>query len=145
MVNALNGQVVVLMSVNKQHKGIIDNYRASQACINNSNKEMQKVYVKVKRVVGARWGVWVLFLCYKLLVTGVAPSAITKIITKMFVTMYGKHTRQVPSKNFAQKCGSVVLIVGETIVAIKLAQSELWNHIFFDATTCRQMPFQAWL
>ena len=47
--NALNDQVVELMSINKQHKGIISHYRAIQVCINNSKKEMQKLHAKVNR------------------------------------------------------------------------------------------------
>ena len=53
--NALNDQVVEFMPVNKQHKLIIAHYRSIQSCINNRNKEMQKVCVKGKRGGGARW------------------------------------------------------------------------------------------
>ena len=37
----------------------------------------------------------------------------------------------------------LVQIIGETITTIKLASQESWKQIFFDATTCCQVPFQA--
>ena len=93
IVNALNDQVVEFMSVNKQHEGIIDHYWASQKCINNSNKEMQKLRVEVNRNGGARWEVWVVLLCCKLLVSVVDPSTIPQNIMTMYATMYGDHPR----------------------------------------------------
>ena len=143
IVNALNDQVVEFMSVNKQHEGIIDHYWASQKCINNSNKEMQKLRVEVNRNGGARWEVWVVLLCCKLLVVWVATSAIPQSIMTMYGTIYGKHPRQVLSKNYVRQCRSIIECFGETIEAIKLAQSKSWDQIFFNAITRRKMPFQA--
>ena len=63
MVNALNDQVVELMSIKKQHEGIIARYWKNQACINNSNNKSQKVRVKVNKIGEDRWEVWVVLLC----------------------------------------------------------------------------------
>ena len=93
MENALNDQFVELMFVNTKHKGIIAHYRSSQDSINIINKEMHKVRMKVKRGGGARWEVWFLLLCCKLLVSVVDPSTIPKNIMTMYETMYGDHPR----------------------------------------------------
>ena len=61
----------------------------------------------------------------------------------MYGNVYGKHPSQVPSKKFIGKCRIVIEIVGKTILAIKLSQYKSWDQIFFNATTCHQMNFQA--
>ena len=39
----------------------------------------------------------------------------------------------------------MIQIIGETVVAMRLAEATSWKEIFFDATTRRQTPFQAML
>ena len=84
----------------------------------------------------------VVLLCCELLVAGVPPSAIPKSIMTIYNCLYGENPRQVPSKNFVRQCRSVVEIVGETIVAMKLASAPSWDQTNYDATSRRQNAFQ---
>jgi hypothetical protein len=37
----------------------------------------------------------------------------------------------------------LIQVIGDTITALKLGAADNWKQIFFDATTRRQVPFQA--
>ena len=50
-----------------------------------------------------------------------------------------------PSINFCCQCRIVVQVIGETMVALKLAKAVKWNQLFTDATSRRQISFQALL
>jgi hypothetical protein len=57
--------------------------------------------------------------------------------------MYGEEPKKIPSLNYVRQCRVLIQIIGETITAMKLAVCQNWAEIFFDATTCRQVPFLA--
>ena len=48
-----------------------------------------------------------------------------------------------PSLAHVRHCRVLIQIIGETTSALKLASENTWKQIFFDATTRRQVPFQA--
>ena len=82
-------------------------------------------------------------LICELLITGTAPSAIPNNIKIMYQTVYREKPEETPSVNFVRQCRVVVEVLGETLAALKLARSESWNQVWFDGTTCRQIPFAA--
>jgi len=61
----------------------------------------------------------------------------------MFQTLCNENPDELPSVNFVRRCRAVVLVIAETVVAIKLANSDTWDQIFSDATSRRQKTFQA--
>ena len=68
--------------------------------------------------------------------------AILGNIDAMYETLYYEESVERPS---GCNCCMVVQVIGKTMTALKLAKSEKWNQIFTDATTRRQISFQALL
>ena len=108
-----------------------------------SSKLNLKREVKFGRRGGACWPLWVTEVCCELLVNGSPPSAIPSSIGTLTATLYGEEPKKLPSFNFVRQCRVLVQIIGETITAMKLAACPNWAEIFFDSTTCRQVPFTA--
>ena len=70
----------------------------------------------------------------------------------MYETLYdidldaeGKKKVEFPSINFFRQCRIVVQVIGETMIALKLAKAVKWNRLFTDATSRRQISLQALL
>jgi hypothetical protein len=82
-------------------------------------------------------------VCCELLVNELPPSAIPSSIGTLFTTLYGEEPKKIPSLNYVCQCRVLVKIISETIMALKLAACPNWAEIFFDTTTCRQVPFSA--
>jgi hypothetical protein len=61
----------------------------------------------------------------------------------MYEMLYGEKPKEVPSVRFVRQCRVVVEVIGETIVALKLASADSWKQLWTDATTRRQIPFTA--
>ena len=66
----------------------------------------------------------------------------------MYDTLYdidldaeGEKKFEFPSINFFRQCRIVVQVIGETMVALKLAKAVKLNQLFTDATSCRQISF----
>ena len=78
----------------------------------------------------------------EILVSGAPPSAVPAILLTTSSTINRQKTAKVPSVNFVRECRVVVQIIGETIAAIKLANTEKWGQLFTDGTTRRQIAFQ---
>ena len=92
---------------------------------------------------GARaWEDWVVLMVCELLVLGVPPAAIPGSILTVYETLTGESPNEIPSASFIRRCHTVVQVVGETIAAWKLAESDDWRQIFTDATSRRQCAFQ---
>jgi len=133
----------------KVQKEILDRYQAAVEACQDTKKDMKKEWDK-DRLAGSRgggrsWPVWVVQLICELLVNGTPPTAIPGNIDAMYETLYGEEAAERPSVNFCRNCRMVVQVIGETMTALKLAKSEKWNQIFTDATTRRQISFQALL
>ena len=90
---------------------------------------------------GRRWPPWVVQLICELLVTGIPPSAIPQIIQTFCETLLQEKPKELPSVNW--ECGVIMEVIGETIVAIKLARAPKWDQLWYDGTTRRQIPFRA--
>ena len=60
----------------------------------------------------------------------------------MMETMTKEKVERLPSISYIRKCRIPIQIVGETMVAIKLARREKWDQLFTDGTTRRQLSFQ---
>ncbi len=82
-------------------------------------------------------------VCCELLVNGSPPSAIPSSIGTLIATLHGDEPKKLPLLNYVRQCRVLVQIIGETITAMKLASCPNWAGIFFDSTTCRQVPFTA--
>lgn len=108
-----------------------------------STKRSLKPEIKIGRRGGASWRLWVTEVCCELLVNGSPPSAIPSTIGTLFAALYGEEPKHIPSVSYVRQCRVLVQIVSETITAMKLAVCTTWAEIFFDATTCRQVPFSA--
>ena len=92
---------------------------------------------------GQRWPTWVVQLICELLVTGTPPSAIPQIIQTFCETLLREKPKELPSVNFVRECRVIMEVIGETIVAIKLAHVAKWDQLWYDGTTRRQIPFGA--
>jgi hypothetical protein len=57
--------------------------------------------------------------------------------------MYNKSPEELPSVNFVRECRVVVEIIGETLVAIKLGSTQIWDQLWTNSTTRQQIPFTA--
>lgn len=79
----------------------------------------------------------------KLLVLGIPPASIPGSIWTMYKTLTGESPDEILLASFIRRCRTVVQVVGETIAAWKLAESDDWRQIFTDATSRRQCTFQA--
>ena len=93
---------------------------------------------------GRIWPVWVVQLICELLVIGTATSSMPGNIRIMYETLYDidldaerEKNVEFPSINFCRQCRIVVQVIGETMVALKLAKSVKWNHLF----TIHYLPF----
>ena len=92
---------------------------------------------------GGKWPTWVSQVICELLVNGTPPSAIPLNLQTLYETLYGVEPVHTPSLAHVRHCRVLIQIIGETISALKLASKDNWKQIFFDATTRRQVPFQA--
>jgi len=96
-----------------------------------------------QRKGAAKWPLWVVQLICELLVSGTPPTSIPSNIEILYETLYSASPKSLPSVSFVRSCRTIVQVLGETISAYKLAKDDNWKQIFFDATTRRQVPFQA--
>ncbi len=74
---------------------------------------------------------------------GTPPSAIPQIIQTFCETLLQEKPKELPSINFVRKCRVIMEVIGETIVAIKLAHTPKWDQLWYNGTTRRQIPFGA--
>jgi len=79
----------------------------------------------------------------ELLINGTAPTAVPSTIQSIYEMLYDEPPEELPSVNFVRECRVVVEIIGETMVAIKLGHAEIWDQLWTDSTTRRQIPFTA--
>ena len=121
---------------------ILERYTKELEISRRSMKKLKKTRM-IGRKGGRSWDVWVVQVCCELLVSGTPPAAIPSSIGSLYETFYGEAPDELPSVNFVRQCRITVQIVGETITAMKLAGVDNWKEIVFDATTRRQVPFQA--
>ena len=49
---------------------------------------------------------------------------------------------KLPSVRFVRMCRTVVQVLGETMVAIRLGRANFWQQLFTDGTSRRQTSFQ---
>ena len=82
---------------------------------------------------GRRWPPWVVQLICELLVTGTPPSAIPQIIQTFCETLLREKPKELPSVNFVRECRVIMEVIGETIVAIKLAHAPKWDQLWYMA------------
>ena len=76
----------------------------------------------------------------ELLINGTVPTAVPSTIQSIYETLYDEPPEELPSVNFVCECRVVVEIIGETMVAIKLGHAEIWDQLWTDSTTRRQIP-----
>jgi len=79
----------------------------------------------------------------ELLINGTAPTAVPSTIQSIYETLYNESPEELPSVNFARECQVIVEIIGETLVAIKLGSTQIWDQLWTNSTTRRQIPFPA--
>jgi hypothetical protein len=121
---------------------VLERYTQELDSMKGNKKQLKKTR-GVGRKGALSWEVWVVQVCCELLVNGTPPSAIPFSIGTLYETLYDNEPDEFPSINFVRQCRITVQIVGETITAMKLAGVDNWKEITFDATTRRQVPFQA--
>jgi hypothetical protein len=61
----------------------------------------------------------------------------------VYKTLYKEEPDELPSVNFVGQCHVFVEVMGETLMAIKLANTPQWSQLWTNATTRRQIPFTA--
>ena len=137
-----------LARISKQaesQKAVLERYQTALEASDDTKKDMKKEWDD-DRAAGSRggarsWPVWVVQLICELLVNGTPPTAIPGNIKTMYETLYGEDAKEVPSVNFCRRCRIVVQVIGETMTALKLANSKTWKQVFTDATSRRQISF----
>ena len=131
----------ILSKANKILTEAFDNLKASSVNV----LELKKEYDESKKGKGGgrRWPIWVVQLICELLVNGTAPSAIPGNIKTTYQTLYGIDPVEVPCVNFVRSCRVTIQVIGETIAAIKLASADNFAQVWADATSRRQISFQA--
>ena len=117
----------------------------SQATKCRMKKEWTNNYDDGRRTRGGsrHWPPWVVQMICELLINGTAPTAVPSTIQSIYETLYNEPPEELPSLNFVRECQVVVEIIGETMVAIKLGHAEIWDQLWTDSTTRRQIPFTA--
>ena len=137
-----------LVEVQKENEGtlaVMERYKALAE--GYSQKETKKEWedeTKAKRRGGARrWPVWVVQLICELLVNGTPPVTVRENIRTMYWVLYNKAPEDLPSVRFIRHCRTKVEVIGETITSLKLARAPIWDQLWTDATTRRQIPFTA--
>ena len=82
-------------------------------------------------------------LICELIICGTPPTSIPDSIQIIYKILYGEPPDDHPSINYVCQCRAVVEVIGETLVAMKLADASKWDQLWTDATTRRQIPFTA--
>ena len=140
--DALKDDLARVVKVKAKQGEILERYTKELEDSKGKKKKLKKTR-KIGRKGGRTWDVWVVQVCCELLVNGTPPSAIPLSIGTLYETFYDEETDELPCVNFVRQCRITVQIVGKTITAMKLAGVDNWKEITFDATTRRQVPFQA--
>ena len=133
-------EIARLLNTQQAQQQVIEEYKIMIDGFKSSKLNLKRE-VKLGRRGGASWPLWVTKVCCELLVNGSPASAIPSSIGTLTTTLYGEEPKKLPLLNFVQQCRVLVQIIGETITAMKLAACPHWAEIFFDSTTCRQVPF----
>ena len=128
-------------AINKKQEEIMNDMEAKL----KSETEKKRLEKEFEGRGGARWPNWIVLLVCDLLVNGTDPSAVPLNIASMHLSLYGNIPAELPCVNFVRECRVLIQIIGETIVAMRLATATNWKQLFFDGTSRRQTPFQALL
>jgi hypothetical protein len=78
---------------------------------------------------------WVVQMICELLINGMAPTAVPSTIQSIYETLYNESPEELPSVNFVRECRVVVEIIGETLLAIKLGSTQIWDQLWTNSTT----------
>ena len=99
-------------------------------------KQLQRQAADVGRHGGGRkWPVWVVQTICEMLTNGAPPSSIPDLLRTMVETMNGDAAViKLPSVRFVRMCCTVVQVLGETMVAIRLGRANFWQQLFTDGT-----------
>lgn len=92
---------------------------------------------------GFQYPTWMVKAMCHLLISGVAPSAVPKSMDIMYRALLGTLPVHLPCINYVRHGRVIIEVLGETMVAIKLARAQSWDQLNTDATTRRQIPFTA--
>ena len=78
-----------------------------------------------------------------MLVNGTPPSAIRpNIVSQATLTTPDIVIHNLPSARYIRKCRTVLRIIGETLTAYRLAKASMWQQLFTDVTSRRQVAIQ---
>ena len=93
---------------------------------------------------GARcWQPWVVQIICKMLVNRKSPLAVPSTMQTIYQMLTGDMPKDLPSVSFVRGCRVVVEVIGETIVAMKLANAPTWSQVWTNGTTRQQIPCTA--
>ena len=92
-------------------------------------KQLQRQAADVGRHGGGRkWPVWVVQTICEMLTNGAPPSSIPDLLRTMVETMNGDAAViKLPTVRFVRMCRTVVQVLGETMVAIRLGRANFWQ------------------
>ena len=105
------------------------------------------VQIKRERPIGrrggsGRWPVHVVLLICELLVNGTPPSAVPKNIQTCHAAFRGAEATELPSINFVRETRTVLKIINEVLVGMRLSEADVWHQLFTDGTARRQIALQ---
>jgi len=137
----LHRNLVRTLNIRRNQDIVLQKYRLDLSSRFALKRDMDRTLRQRKGA--AKWPLWVVQLICELLVSGTPPTSIPSNIEILYETLYSASPKSLPSVSFVRSCRTIVQVLGETISAYKLAKDDNWKQIFFDATTRRQVPFQA--
>ena len=141
----LQDEAARLSKINDAQAEELEYYKSLLKESEDKKKIMKKEWVMAAGGKGGtkRWPVWVVQLVCELLVNGTTPSAIPKNLVSMYTTLYGEKPKEWPCDNYVRGCRVIVQVIAETIAAFKIASADKYAQLWTDATSRRQISFQA--
>ena len=134
---ALQEDLIRVLKAKQAQDEVFQRYRSM---METDRKELRKEW---DGRGGGKWPYWVTQVICELLVNGTPPSAVPLNLKTLYETLYGCDPVHTPSVSYVRYCRVLIQVIGDTITALKLGAADNWKQIFFDATTRRQVPFQA--
>ena len=135
--------------LSKQHNDIVDlEYKLEEAerqwCQAEDSIPV-KVFGKVRKVKGgtSSWPTYVWEIIIEQLINGTPPTSVNANIIRMIKTFSpSTEIQELPSIWTIHHARTVLLDIGQTLAAYRIAKADKWEQLFTDGTSRRQISFQ---
>ena len=117
----------------------------SQQILNlqNSSKKSEHYRQLIKKGGGYICQTWIQHLILEIMINGILSSTIRpNIISQVSLIPPDIVINNLPSEMYIRQYRTVIRIIGETLTAYRGARASMWQHLFTDGTSRRQIAFQ---